>query len=345
MSTRSTTITPFSTRKQRSDDNKIKQMSVIGIVSIAAVVHSHLYWVYSIIYIAYHKITPNDEIPSPSTIKWRTNKFENDLNNTLITSNKKKKVHRHHSRKKSLTAKPKSVIMPTIAPTKVAMITSGTNTVDALLSSAPKQHRIPLLNALRTFPSSNTTAKQHQNSFNIHQLIKSQRKLPKRSSSTGQLNKVNSSSLSTLIEAEGRKSEDSYSSSNGSCSGAESLPTHYQTTSKKSRAMGLLRSTFQRSVSTDAMIHKSSSFSSLSEDENIVVIAATTKKRNRDAIFGLTRKFSSRKNLKEEEQTCSETSLLNEQQQQQQQSSAVEDIKKQQRKKLFRSLPSWKKEK
>jgi hypothetical protein len=301
----------------------MKQMSVIGFVSFAAVVHSHLYWVYSIIYIAYHKITPNDEMASPS-IKWRSKQFKKDANSTIITTNKKKKVHRH-SRKKSLTNKPKSVIMPTVAPTKVTMITS--NSVDALLSSTPKQHRVPLLQAFRTFPSPNTTAKQNS-LFNIHQLIKPQRKLPKRSSSTGQLNKVNSS-LSTLMEVETRKSEDSCYSSHSS--GAESS-THY--TSKRHRAMGLLRSTFQRSVSTDSVIHKSNSFSSLSEEENIVVIATTTKKRNRDSIFGLTRKFSSRKNNKEEP-SCSETLVVE---------SSVEDVKKQ-RTKLFRSLPSWKKEK
>lgn len=323
-STLTTTATSFPIKK----NDKMKDISVLGFVSFAAVVHSHLYWVYSIIYIAYHKITPNDEI-SP-VIKWRSKQFkqndDNSVQNTLITSSKKKKKVHRHSRKKSLTSKPKSVIMPTIAPSKVTVVTSGT-TVDALLSSAPKQHRVPLLHALRTFPSPSSSAKQ-SHPFNIHQLIKSQRKMPKRSSSTGELNKA-VSSLPALIEVETRNSEDSFSSG----SGTDSLAP----TSKKNRAMGLLRSTFHRSLSTDTMMvnRASSSYSSLSEEEtvNAVVVAKT---RKRDAIFSLTRKFSARRTNNTNDSRPSETAF---------ESSGIDDIKKQQRMKLFRSLPSWKKEK
>lgn len=334
-STLTTTSTSFPVNKK---NDKMKELSVLGIVSFAAVVHSHLYWVYSIIYIAYHKITPNEET-SP-VMKWRSKqqfKQNDSLQNTLITaaSKKKKKVHRH-SRKKSLTNKPKSVIMPTIASPKVALVTSGT-TVDALLSSAPKQHRVPLLHALRTFPS--PSAKQSHPTFNIHQLIKSQRKMPKRSSSTGELNK-DGCSLPALMEVETRNSEDSFSSGSGTDSSL--TPASGGSSSKKSRAMGLLRSTFHRSLSTDTMMinRASSSYSSLSEDENVIAVVAA-KKRKRDAILGLTRKFSGRRATASSNNSpillSSETVVI--------ESPGVDDIKKQQRMKLFRSLPSWKKEK
>ncbi|KAI8380058.1 hypothetical protein BD560DRAFT_388301 [Blakeslea trispora] len=45
--------------------------TAIGIISIAAVVHSHLCWFYSIIYIAYHKITPAEQ---QKQTKWKAHK-------------------------------------------------------------------------------------------------------------------------------------------------------------------------------------------------------------------------------------------------------------------------------
>ena len=287
-------MTPFQSR--HLDSEHIKNLSVIGFVSFAAVVHSHIYWVYSIICIAYHKITPNEE-DSPAVIRWRLNKSKANI------SNSKKKVHRH-SRKKSLTSKPKPVIMPTIAPTKISLVAS--DNVDALLYSAPKQHRVPLLHALRTFPS---------NSGNLNKLINSQRKMPKRNNSTGHVNQ-NITSLPVLAEIKSRSSEDSYSSG----SGTES--TNY--IGKKGRAYGLIRSTFQRSISADVILQTSNS--SLSEEEGVTVIASKNKKR--DAIFSLTRKFSSRKPAISEEKETKDI---------------TEEIKKHHRAKLFRNLPSWKK--
>lgn len=96
-------------------NKELQKISVIGIVSFAAVVHSHLCWVYSIIYIAYHKISP-----PPLAARRRT----------IDTSNSKKtKTKKKHYRKKSLTSKPKTLI-PSI-----------------------KSSSVPILHAYSTFPS------------------------------------------------------------------------------------------------------------------------------------------------------------------------------------------------
>ncbi|GAA5810124.1 hypothetical protein MFLAVUS_003543 [Mucor flavus] len=263
----------------QDSSKKMKQMSVLGFVSVAAIIHSQLFWVYSIIYIAYHKITPAEE---SQTLRWKPKKD--------IPSKKK----RHH-RKKSLTSK-KSVVIPTIIPTKgTVVINLGTT------NTLTQSQRAPPLQSFHTIPS---TAKQ------APVMIKSQRKLLLRSSSTGQLNM---SSLPALIEVDTRSSEES-----SVCSS-----TNEEHVSKRDRAIDLLRSTFQRSHSSNSILRKSNSFSSsFSSDEGIVVVEE--KRRKRDAILGIRRKLSVK--------FIAHSNIL-----------AEEDTKKPTKPKLFRNLPSWKK--
>lgn len=178
------------------------KISVIGFVS--ALVHSQIYWVYSIIYIAYHKITPNKQ--------------------SIQKDTKRKK----HGRKKSLTNIPKSAIIPTIIPTIHRPVTSP--------------------------------------------VIK-QRKVHRRSS-TGQLFKK---TLSTLMEVDTRSL---IKVDTRSLTEVDTLSSQEEHVSKRDRAIGKIRSKFQKSYSTND-IH------SLSQP----------KRRKRDAIFVI---FSGRSNTKEE---------------------------------------------
>ncbi|KAI9259126.1 hypothetical protein EDC94DRAFT_612414 [Helicostylum pulchrum] len=265
----------------QDSSKKMKQMSVLGFVSVAAIIHSQLFWVYSIIYIAYHKITPAEET---RTLRWRPKKD--------IPTKKK----RHH-RKKSLTSNKKTVIIPAIIPTKgTVVINLGTT------NTLTQSQRVLPLQSFHTIPS---TTKQ------APMIIKSQRKLLLRSSSTGQLNM---SSLPALIEVDTRSSEES-----SVCSS-----TNEEHVSKRDRAIDLLRSTFRRSHSSNSLLRKSNSFSSsFSSEEDIVVVEE--KRRKRDAILGIRRKLSVKV-------IAHHSNIL-----------ADEDTKEPAKPKLFRNLPSWKK--
>ncbi|KAL9540693.1 hypothetical protein MBANPS3_009541 [Mucor bainieri] len=288
------------TKITKKNEDKIKQMSVIGL-SVYAVVHSHLYWVYSIL--------------------WR---FPDNTHKKT----KKKHPHQKHSKKKSLTHKPKAIIPSTKPKTAVIALTTKTTHIDDAKHALVQQQKVPLFHALRTFPSASS-----KNPLNIHQLIKSHRKIPKRSNSTGHLNTHEASLPPSLVNSEEETSSDESS-------------IHIQTLSptKRNRALGLLRSTFHRSNSTGHLKQGlNSSFSSLSEDEGVVIEA---KKRKRDTLFGITRKFSSKKNVptlatiataadqhhSEEASPSSETKGSN----------ATTTTTT--RSKLFRNMPSWKKQ-
>ncbi|KAI8327713.1 hypothetical protein EDC96DRAFT_531400 [Choanephora cucurbitarum] len=69
------------------DDKEEELSTAIGIVSIAAIVHSHLCWFYSIIYIAYHKITPTEQ---QKQIKWKAYKRNAPVRPTIT-------IHAHSS--------------------------------------------------------------------------------------------------------------------------------------------------------------------------------------------------------------------------------------------------------
>ncbi|KAF1802657.1 hypothetical protein V8B55DRAFT_1481868 [Mucor lusitanicus] len=301
----------------KKNDDKIKQMSVIGL-SVYAVVHSHLYWVYSILYIAYHQITPHKK--PLNNCRW---KFPDHTQK----KSKRKHPHQKHSKKKSLTHKPKAIIPSTKPKTAVIALATKTTPIDDA-KHALVQQKVPLLHAFRTFPSSSG-----KNPLNIHQLIKSHRKIPKRSNSTGHL--INEVSLPpSLVNSEEDTSSDDSS-------------IHIQTLSpiKRNRALGLLRSTFHRSNSTGQLKQGlNSSFSSLSEDEGVVVIEA--KKRKRDTLFGITRKFSSRKNVP----TLATTTTAAAAGQHPEEVSPSSETKNSSstttttRSKLFRNMPSWKKQ-
>jgi hypothetical protein len=281
--------------KPTTSSEQVKQL--IGIVSFAAVVHSHLYWVYSIIYIAYHKISPHQH-QQRATLRWKSGKFQ-QLQPTELSNKKKKR----HSRKKSLTSKPKAIIIPTTTTSKHKVITE----------------QKPLLQAFRTFPSPSNT----KQSFNIHQLIKSQRKTRQRSTSD---------TLPALVEVTSRSSAEDTSSCN-STEIDEDLILVASSSNKRNRALGLLRSTFHRSHSTGQILQQSNSFSSLSDEE---FFEAGTKKRTRkrDAILGITRKFSGRRNPALDAADTHITATTTE-----------DDDHKKTRAKLFRSLSSWKKDK
>lgn len=49
--------------------SSLTHTSVVGLVSMVAVLHSHIYWFYSVMYIAYNKISVNDR---PTTTRWRS---------------------------------------------------------------------------------------------------------------------------------------------------------------------------------------------------------------------------------------------------------------------------------
>jgi hypothetical protein len=273
--------------KPTASSEQVKQL--IGIVSFAAVVHSHLYWVYSIIYIAYHKISPHQH-EERTTLRWKSGKFQQQQ-----PEDKKSK---RHSRKKSLTNKPKAVIIPTTSKHKT-------------IATAETSSRKPLLKAFRTFPSPSST----KQSFNIHQLIKSQRKTRQRSPSDV---------LPALVEVSSRSSaEEDTSSCNSTELEEEELIFVATSNTKRNRALGLLRSTFHRSHSTGQLLQQTNSFSSLSEDE--FFDSNKKKTRKRDAILGITRKFSGRRIPSVDD-------------------TVIDDDKKS-RAKLFRSLSSWKKDK
>ncbi|CEP12221.1 hypothetical protein [Parasitella parasitica] len=284
-------------------------------LSFCVLLHSHLYWFYSILYIAYHQITLDKKSVSA-----------NDR------AHKKKAKHSHHhqrhAKRKSLTLKPKAVIIPctklktnTIAKPnplteKPVPVVNGESAKDA-----PFQQKAPLLQALRTFPSSSSKKTLH-----IHQLIKSHSETVKRSNSTGH---IRTRHAAGLLHSEEETSSDE-----------SSIRMQSLSISKRDRAIGLLRSTFHRSNSTGHLKQGlDSSFSS--EDEGGAVI----KKRKRDTIFALTRKFSGRKNVPTAivaAETTTTTTTDGDQ-------SFETDANKlplpnnTSRSKLFRNLASWKK--
>ncbi|KAK4514844.1 uncharacterized protein ATC70_002449 [Mucor velutinosus] len=305
------------TKITKKNDDKIKQMSVIGL-SVYAVVHSHLYWVYSILYIAYHQITPHKK--PLNAAKWR-------FPDSTHKKSKKKHPHQKHSKKKSLTHKPKAIIPSTKPKTAVIALTTKTTHIDdAKHALVQQQQKVPLFHALRTFPSSSS-----KNPLNIHQLIKSHRKIPKRSNSTGHLNAHEALLPPSLVNSEEDTSSDESS-------------IHIQTLSpnKRSRALGLLRSTFQRSNSTGHLKQGlNSSFSSLSEDEEVVI---EVKKRKRDTLFGITRKFSSRKNVPTLATTTTTTTAAADQHPKETSPPSETKNSTTTRSKLFRNMPSWKKQ-
>ncbi|GAN01734.1 hypothetical protein MAM1_0011c01169 [Mucor ambiguus] len=301
----------------KKNDDKIKQMSVIGL-SVYAVVHSHLYWVYSILYIAYHQITPHKK-PLTSA-RWR-------LPDNTHKKSKKKHPHLKHSKKKSLTHKPKAIIPSTKPKTAVVALATKTTDIDDAKHALVQQQKTPLFHALRTFPSSSS-----KNPLNIHQLIKSHRKIPKRSNSTGQLNTHAASLPPSLVGSEEDTSSDE-----------SSIHIQILSPTKRNRALGLLRSTFHRSSSTGHLKQGlNSSFSSLSEDEGVVT---EVKKRKRDTLFGITRKFSSRKNVPTLATTTTTTTAAADQHPEE--ASPLSETKNSTtttRSKLFRNMPSWKKQ-
>lgn len=302
------------TKITKKNDDKIKQMSVIGL-SVYAVVHSHLYWVYSILYIAYHQITPHKR--PLSAPRW---KFPDSTHN----KSKKKHPHQRHSKKKSLTHKPKAIIPSTKPKTAVVALTTKTTNMDKAKDALVQQQKVPLFHALRTFPSSS--------SKNIHQLIKSHRKIPKRSNSTGHMRSNEALLPPSLVNSEEDTSSDESS-------------IHIQTLSlsKRNRAIGLLRSTFHRSNSTGHLKQGlNSSFSSLSDEDEGVVIGA--KKRKRDTLFGITRKFSSRKNVPTLATTTKAAAAAADEHLVETSPSAETKNNNTTRSKLFRNMPSWKKQ-
>ncbi|KAG2192147.1 hypothetical protein INT46_002963 [Mucor plumbeus] len=301
----------------QKNDDKMKHFGI----SFYAVMHSHVYWVFSIIYIAYHQMTPHKSSLSGST-RW---KYPDG-----ILKKKSKHSHQRHCKKKSLTHKPKTIIMPSTKP-KAAIIALTTKVSHANnAKEAISQQKIPLLHALRTFPSSSS-----KHPLNIHQLIRSQRKIPKRNNSTGHIQTSNVILPPSLVNSEEDTSSDE-----------SSIQIQSISMSKKNRAIGLLRSTFHRSNSTGQLKQRlNSSFSSLSEDEGVVIDA---KKRKRDTIFGITRKFSSRKNVPAIATTATTktTTTTTTDDDQQIVSSVETDTKKSlNRTKLFRNLSSWKRDK
>lgn len=293
--------------KPNSPSKQANQL--IAIVSFAAVVHSHLYWVYSIICIVYHKISPHHH-EQRAALRWKSTKFQRK--NSAEQSNKKKK---RHSRKKSLTSKPKAAIIPTtnkhkfIKTAEIAVLEGN-----------------PILHASRTFPSSTNT----KHSFNIHDLIKNQRKTRLRSPSDA---------LPALVEVNSRSSaeEDTSSCNSTELEEDEEQLIFVTSSSKRRRALGLLRSTFHRSHSTNQLLQQPSSLLSLSDDEFLDMTTSAKKRtRKRDAILGITRKLSNRRNPTLENGITTHIPNVN---------ATDNDDYKKTRAKLFRSLSSWKKDK
>lgn len=175
------------------------KISVIGLVS--AFVHSHIYWIYSIIYIIYLKMNPGKQVISQAKA----------------------------ARKKSLKYIPPP---PTVIPT--------------IITEMPLP--APVIR---------------------------QRKLHRRSS-TGQLFKKR---LSTLLEVDAQSFTDVDTISLSDSNSSNSSNTEH--VSKRDRTLGLLRSKFQKSYSTN----------------DIHSLNQPTRRRKRDAILVI---FSGRSNPKEE---------------------------------------------
>ncbi|KAI9365764.1 hypothetical protein BD770DRAFT_79247 [Pilaira anomala] len=236
--------------------NRMKQMPILWFVSLAALLQSQLFWVFSIIYIAYHKFSAKEK--EKRMLRWQPK---------IDVTRKKKK---NHQRKKSLTSKPKSVIIPPVIPTKGTVTISLGTTTATTTTPTPTQHA-PLLYSFNTFPS---PKQKHQLATTTSKMIKSQRKMLRRSCSTGQLN---ISSLPALIEVDTRSSEES-----SICSSMSD--DHMR---KRDRAIGLLRSTFHRGhkSSNNLLLHKSNSAFSSEEEEEESIVIVEEKRRKRDAFF------------------------------------------------------------
>ncbi|KAI8637422.1 hypothetical protein BD408DRAFT_424537, partial [Parasitella parasitica] len=288
--------------------DKLKDCKTRGFgLSFCVLLHSHLYWVYSILYIAYRQITL-DKKSDLATDRTRKKKIKHSH-------------HKRHAKRKSLTLKPKIIVIPTtkpkptIAKPKALVPVDNDNAKDALL-----QQKVPLLQALRTFPSSSSKKPLH-----IHQLIKSHSTTVKRSNSTGH---IRTGRRAGLLHPEEETSSDELS-----------IQMQSLSISKRDRAMDLLRLTFQRSNSTGHLKQGfDSSFSS--EDEGGVVI----KKRKRDTIFALTRKFSSRKNAPTIITTETTTTTTTDDDQSFETDANKLPLPNSGRSKLFRNLASWKKD-
>ncbi|KAG1059705.1 hypothetical protein G6F42_028222 [Rhizopus arrhizus] len=76
--------------------------------------------------------------------------------------------------------------------------------MDKAKDALVQQQKVPLFHALRTFPSSS--------SKNIHQLIKSHRKIPKRSNSTGHMRSNEALLPPSLVNSEEDTSSDEITS-------------------------------------------------------------------------------------------------------------------------------------
>lgn len=289
-----------------SSPMSLKQTSVVGLVSMVAVLHSHIYWFYSVMYIAYNKMSPDNKA---SNRRWRS--YQGKIK---------------HSNKRNLSHKK--------SEKRLSIISSAKPTSSTLLL----KKSVPLLKALETYPSAK------KQSFDIRQFIKAERKTPKRIHSTGHM-KFSESKLQPLIEVDTRQQVPMVVVSSSDDEVITGKLTNQigrkRSNSKRDKALILLRSTFHRSSSNNSNKENltATTTTSLSSEEQQVPAPVPKKRRRRNTLLGITRKFSARNNSSSsfsQKQSSSEESLP---------SIQSEPTKKESRSKLFRSLPLWKNKK
>ncbi|KAI8881121.1 hypothetical protein K501DRAFT_286524, partial [Backusella circina FSU 941] len=221
--------------------SSLKQISVVGLVSMVAVLHSHIYWFYSVMYIAYNKMSPNGR---PTKTRWRS--YQGKIKHSTKSA--------HKQREKRL-----SVVSPVI-PVSTALLLKKS---------------IPILKSLETYPSAK------KQSFDFRQFIKSERKVPKRIRSTGQMGCFDSK-LQPLVEVPtivvSSSDDEVFASKHTTKMGRK------RSNSKRDKALILLRSTFQRNNSSKENV---TSMSSDEQQQNPT--PAPKKRRRRNTLLGITR--------------------------------------------------------
>ncbi|CEG81345.1 hypothetical protein RMATCC62417_15560 [Rhizopus microsporus] len=120
---------------------KTKNLSTIGVLSIVALLHSHIYWFYSIIYIVYSKMSVQDR-KRPRRLRLKRQK-EN------MHSTKSQDIS-------SSTIKTTDHIDNTSIDTKTSSVDNNATAHlndNSVMTKQSRRQNIPLLHAVRSFPT------------------------------------------------------------------------------------------------------------------------------------------------------------------------------------------------
>ncbi|PHZ09549.1 uncharacterized protein RHIMIDRAFT_263133 [Rhizopus microsporus ATCC 52813] len=120
---------------------KTKNLSTIGVLSIVALLHSHIYWFYSIIYIVYSKMSVQDH----------------ERPRRLRLKRQKKSIHSTKPQDtSSSTIKTTNHIDNTSIDIKSSSIDNNATTHlndNNIMTKQSRRQNIPLLHAVRSFPT------------------------------------------------------------------------------------------------------------------------------------------------------------------------------------------------